>query len=62
MEIMSTEEKGYKCPASNDPDLSCAECQPCPYMKTLCIVYSVAGRKKYKEWKRRQKDGRINNQ
>ena len=47
IKFMTDEEKGYHCPDG--------PCNECPYLKTLCIVHSSAGRKKYKEWEKMQK-------
>lgn len=54
LDYMSTIEKGYSCPADR-PWLSCGACQPCPYMRTKCIVYSAAGKKKAREWEEKRR-------
>lgn len=46
---MPEELKGYKCPDKED-------CSECEFHNTKCIVYSVAGRKKYELWKKQQAD------
>lgn len=43
---MPEELKGYKC-----PDKDCYECE---FRTTKCIVYSTAGKKKYKQWEKEQ--------
>lgn len=43
---MPEELKGYKC-----PDENCSECE---FHNTKCIVYSVAGKKKYQQWEKEQ--------
>lgn len=54
LDYISTIEKGYSCPADR-PWLSCGDCQPCPYMRTKCIVYSAAGKKKAREWEEKRR-------
>ena len=49
--FMTPEEKGYDCPAKEGPCLA----PDCPYYKTLCIIYSVKGKAKAKEWLAKQK-------
>ena len=51
---MPEELKGYKC-----PDKDCYECE---FRTTKCIVYSTAGKKKYKQWEKEQNKKIINEQ
>lgn len=43
---MPEELKGYKC-----PDKDCYECE---FRTTKCIVYSTAGKKKFKQYQKEQ--------
>ena len=45
-DTMPQELKGYVCPGTG--------CHICPYCKTLCIVHSVEGKRRYKEWKQKK--------
>ena len=47
--FMTDEEKGYHCPDN---------CPQCPYQDTLCIVFSAKGRRNYRAWEKKQKEGR----
>ena len=46
---MTDEEKGYHCPDMGD-------CSQCPYVDTLCIVFSSKGKKNYKAWLKKQQN------
>ena len=47
---MTDEEKGYHCP--HDPKKG-IDCFNCPFQALKCIVYSATGRKKLREWKKK---------
>lgn len=44
--LMTTIEKGYVCPNLTD-------CTKCQFFKIECIVYGKEGKKRFKEWVKR---------
>ena len=45
---MTETEKGYHCPAGCGPCLTTR----CPFYNSMCIIFSVAGRKKAERWRK----------